>query len=68
MKWLEGMVDKMVTGSTSTGLTLSVDSLVVSTFGDSIDGATVVKMLAVVISADAVLVVVLVLLTFVGTA
>lgn len=60
----EGMVDKMVTDSTS--MCFSVDSFVTSIFGDSIDGATVVEMLAVVISAD--VVVVLVLVTVVGAA
>lgn len=59
----EGTVGKMVTtGSTSSTCFVSVDdsSFVVSDFGDSIDGSTAVKMLAVVvISADVVVVVVL---------
>lgn len=65
----EGTVGKTVTGSTSsTYFVFSVknSSFVVPDLGDSIDGSTAVKMLAVVVvSAD--VVVVVVLLAVVGT-
>lgn len=69
----EGMVGKTVTGSAdSTGLVLSVgdSSSVVSDRGDSIDGATAVEILAVVvISANVTIVVVLLVeVTVVGAA
>lgn len=69
----EGMVGKTVTDSAdSTGLVLSVgdSSSVVSDRGDSIDGATAVEILAVVvISADVTVVVVLLVeVTVVGAA
>lgn len=62
-----GKVGKTVTDSTSACFVFSVDSSVTSDLGDSIDGVTV-ETLAVVISADVVIVVlpVLVLVTAVG--